>query len=191
MPTYRYTPRGDRSEGDRSWMNIFGFKDFDINDFVRFLEENNYILFVKLHPAEEKKFINEVPKNNNIRIITNMMLFEKGIDLYETLNSASILITDYSSVYFDILLLDIPIIFTPIDLEEYQRDRGFLLEPYEEWAPGPKCITQEALQENIIKSLSEQSYYSKERKMVLKKVHKYSDGNSCASTWSFIEELLK
>jgi len=146
MPTYRYTSRGNRIEGNRSWENIFGFENFNTKEFYKFLEENNILLIVKLHPAEEYKFMKYVPKNENIKVITNALLFNKGMDLYEILNGADILITDYSSVYFNTLLIDLPIIFTPVDLEDYKNKRGLLLEPYDDWTPGPKCTTQEDLQ---------------------------------------------
>ena len=191
IPTYRYTPRGDRHEGNRSWGNIFGFEGFDTNGFIEFLEKNNFMLFVKLHPAEENKFLNKIPRNKNVRMITNELLSKKGIDLYEVLNSANILITDYSSVYFDTLLLDIPIIFTPIDLDEYKKDRGMLLEPYEHWTPGPKCITQESLQREINEILLHPNSYREERKEILNKTHKYFNCNSCARTWDFIDEILE
>ncbi|WP_058485988.1 CDP-glycerol glycerophosphotransferase family protein [Defluviitalea phaphyphila] len=191
MPTYRYTPRGDRKEGNRSWRNIFGFKEFSIDKFIDFLQKNNIIFFIKLHPAEEHKFIKELPQNENVKIITNKNLYEKGMDLYEVLNAANLLITDYSSVYFDTLLLNMPVIFTPVDLQEYQKSRGFILEPYEDWTPGPKCITQENLENEIIKLLSDANYYKNERIKILKKTHKYLDGNSCDRTWKFIEEVLK
>lgn len=190
MPTYRHTPRGQRSEGGKEWKNILGFENFNMKNFLNFIEKNNCILFVKLHPAEESKFLNKVPQNKNIKLITNQKLAEKGIDLYEILNSSDVLITDYSSVYFDTLLIDMPVIFTPIDLEKYKKDRGMILEPYENWTPGPKCVTQESLQKEIIKSLTEINYYKQERKTILKKVYKYFDDNSCSRTWKFIDSIL-
>lgn len=187
MPTYRYTPRGDREEGDKDRSNIFGFKEFDDDKFEEFLEENNYILFVKLHPAEENMYVDKIVANKNIRIITNNMLYEKIFDLYEIMNSADLLITDYSSIYFDMLLLDIPVIFTPVDLDNYGEDRGFLLAPYDEWTPGPKCIIQESLQTNIKELLVNPNKYGEERSQLLKKVHKYTDGNSCFRTWNIVD----
>lgn len=44
------------------------------------------------------------------------------MDLYEILPHTDLLITDYSSVYFDYLLLDKPIVFTPTDLGEYSKN---------------------------------------------------------------------
>lgn len=71
------------------------------------------------------------------------------MDFYNILNAVDILITDYSSIYFDFLLLDRPIIFTPIDYEEYKHNRGFLLEPFDFWAPGDKCFCYEDLKLTI------------------------------------------
>lgn len=190
MPTYRYTPRGNKTEGNRKWKNIFDFPDFDMDSFVNFLEANDIIFIVKLHPAEEAVFAEKIPLGKNIRILTNILLEQNGMELYETLNAADVLITDYSSVYIDLLLLDIPAVFTPVDLMEYRRDRGILLEPYDEWTPGPKCMTQESVQDSILKTLSDTGYYRDERRKILYKTHKYIDGNSSRRTWDFIEKLL-
>lgn len=190
MPTYRYTPRGNREEGNKNRSNMFGFSNFNINRFVKFLEREGYILFVKLHPAEENKYISEIPISENIKVITNKLLLENNVELYEILNGCDLMITDYSSVYFDLLLLDKPAVFTPIDLKEYEKSRGFLLEPYDLWAPGPKCLNQESLEEEIVRGISDKYYYKKEREIVLNKVHYYKDGNSSERTWSFIESLL-
>ncbi len=49
-------------------------------------------------------------------------------DASELLVCADILITDYSSIFFEYLLLDRPIVFFVPDYEEYARDRGFYLD---------------------------------------------------------------
>lgn len=46
----------------------------------------------------------------------------------ELMVCADVLITDYSSVFFDYLLLDRPIIFFAPDYSKYKRDRGFYLD---------------------------------------------------------------
>lgn len=46
----------------------------------------------------------------------------------ELLVCADVLITDYSSIFFEYLLLDRPIVFFVPDYEDYARDRGFYLD---------------------------------------------------------------
>ncbi|NSW90067.1 MAG: CDP-glycerol glycerophosphotransferase family protein [Firmicutes bacterium] len=190
VPTYRYTARGNREDGNRKWNNYFGFESFDNKGFSQFLQMNNIVLILKLHPAEEHIVIDSLKESKNIRIITNNMLFEKQLDLYEVLNGCDVLITDYSSIYFDFLLLDRPIIFTPVDLIEYRKNRGFLLEPYEDWTPGPKCLRQVELEKEIINCLANTNYYQDKRKIVLDKVHEFKDGFSTKRTWEFIDNCL-
>lgn len=191
MPTYRHAVRGNRNDGNKSWNNYFGFDSFDEKKFKKFLVDNDIELVLKLHPADEAAIINKLDISSNVSLVTNNMLRQNDVDLYEILNSCDLLITDYSSVYFDLLLLDKPMIFTPTDLKEYEDSRGFLLEPYDSWTPGPKCLNQESLEDEIIKSLRDKNYYKKERETIRNKVHYYKDGNSSERTWEFINSLLK
>lgn len=91
------------------------------------LAERDAHLLMKPHPAEPIDLgggfsrIVEVPE---------------GLDVYPLLEHTDMLLTDYSSLYFDYLLLDRPIAFYPFDLEEYRSTRGFYLE-YEDVTPGP------------------------------------------------------
>ena len=51
------------------------------------------------------------------------------------------LISDYSSVYFDYLLLDRPILFTDKDIDDYAANRGIMLEPLDLWRPEEISVT--------------------------------------------------
>ena len=70
-----------------------------------------------------------------------MKICEERMLPYDFLNVVDVLITDYSSIYFDYLLLNRPIIFHMPDLEEYQKKRGFILDPLDEWTPGDMSTT--------------------------------------------------
>jgi CDP-glycerol glycerophosphotransferase len=62
-------------------------------------------------------------------------------DIADLYVAADALVTDYSSVFFDFVLTDKPMVFLAPDLLEYRDDnRGFYLD-YHETVPGPVCLT--------------------------------------------------
>jgi len=58
------------------------------------------------------------------------------VDAHLLLHKVDVLITDYSSIYFDYLLTDRPIIFYAYDLSHYVGASRTLYEPYGEVTPG-------------------------------------------------------
>lgn len=65
------------------------------------------------------------------------------IDTNELLSIVDVLITDYSSVFFDFIATNKPILYYIYDVEEYERDRGMYFSMDE--MPGYKCRTIEEL----------------------------------------------
>ncbi|WP_240607331.1 glycosyltransferase [Cryobacterium aureum] len=55
------------------------------------------------------------------------------------LGLAGILVTDYSSIFFDFLATGLPIVFFTPDLADFEQNRGLYLDPAE--LPGPVCRT--------------------------------------------------
>jgi CDP-glycerol glycerophosphotransferase (TagB/SpsB family) len=60
--------------------------------------------------------------------------------LYELLAESDLLVTDVSSVYVDFLVTQKPQIFYFPDMARYEETRGLLLNPLQDYTPGP--ITQ-------------------------------------------------
>lgn len=144
------------------------FKHFDKNDFQKFLAENNLLFCIKLHPKSKlnKEF-------DNIQS-ENIMVINKDADPYVFLKLADVLITDYSSIYFDYLLLDRPIIFFAYDLKEYLNDSREMYFDYDEFTPGEKVWDYQGLKNSIVKIIENngdyQKRYSDFRKKIRKKV---------------------
>lgn len=188
MPTFRQGYKG--IEGERK--NVFGLEDFNQRELNSFLKLNNAILIIKPHIVELPYLIKELGafEGQNIFVLTDEICKSNHIDFYEVLNAVDILVTDYSSVYFDFLLLDRPIIFIPTELNIYLQKRGLLLEPYDFWTPGPKVFTQKEFQKKIVESLKDPFNYSFNRNMISDIVHKFKDGNSAKRVWDFVRSLL-
>lgn len=70
------------------------------------------------------------------------------VDSNELLSVVDILITDYSSIFFDFLATENPVIFYSDDYEDYEKTRGFYI-PYETM-PGPICRNIDDLIETIV-----------------------------------------
>lgn len=96
--------------------------------------DNRCLLVIKRHPYERSPAIENVP---HITEVAQETLDRLQVSLYEMLAGTDVLITDVSSVWIDFLVMDRPVLLFLPDLEEFTRDRGFILDPYEDWAPSP------------------------------------------------------
>jgi CDP-glycerol glycerophosphotransferase (TagB/SpsB family) len=191
MPTYRVWKVDMNVNGNRGWDNIFGFDEFDLLKFVNYLRENNLFFICKLHHMEYNQLNEEeyIEYSDVVRFINELDLEEWQIDLYEVLANIDLLITDYSSVYFDMLLKDIPMLFIPTDKEFYEKNRGFNFEPYEFWTPGPKVYNQSEFFREI-DNVFRNDIYIQKRAELRSIVHNYIDNNSSFRVWKMIDELL-
>ena len=192
MPTYRKNNLyEDFEQSNRSFCNIFGFEIFNIEKFATFLRKNNMVLITKLHPLEENKLDIQEYKNfeDVYKFLSDKDLHNNKIDLYEILGGIDILITDYSSVYIDMLLLETKFIFINFDIESYSENRGLALEPYDMWTPGEKIQCIQELEDALI---NEETEVVKLHKQWLKQcMHKYFDDKASERVWGIVEDVIK
>ena len=129
------------------------FKNFDIEDFNEFLKENGILFCIKLHPKSKlrKKFDKLSGKN--------ILIIDADADPYVFLKCTDVLITDYSSVYFDFLLTEKPIIFFDYDLEEYLHDSREMYFDYESVTPGDKVEDYDGLKSSILSACYNEREY--------------------------------
>ena len=183
-PTFREAE--NQLHGSKGY--IFNMPGFCPDKLNLFLRENDALLLCKFHPSD---FIAAPDfESENIRLLTDGMFTEKDVDFYEILSAADILITDYSSIYIDYLLLDKPIVFTPVDLESYHATKGFSLEPYEEWVPGDIAVEFSDFLNSIKDGLTNPDKYHSEREHIRKITHTYNDGNSTNRVIELIRRCL-
>tara|TARA_B100000945_G_scaffold317698_1_gene321054 strand:- start:3840 stop:5090 length:1251 start_codon:yes stop_codon:yes gene_type:complete len=156
-----------RAEG-KSHFNIFS--DYNLVDFNKFLKDNHSLLFIKLHFYEDyEKIMIMIENQSNIVILNN------NIDINRILFNMDILITDYSSVFYDYLILDRPIIFTPFDIDEYQTHDRELYVDYNQEVPGPVCLDWGDVKLELKKLFNQNDSFLSKRKKCYNKYFKYSD----------------
>ncbi len=168
-----------RGEGNGRIQNLF--KSFNTKKINSFLEEKGYKLLIKPHYYDLKYCTIEETKHINI--------VKNNIDLYSLLSKTTILITDYSSVYFDFLLLDRPILFTPFDIKEYINKDRELYYNYNEVTPGPKCKNWDEVMNEIEKVLNGQDNYKTDREKVANYFNQYKDGDSSKRVYEFFKKI--
>jgi len=150
---------------------------FTSEKFREFLVKNDLIFLYKPHIKDEI-FVKKISKVENIKIISNDELKRYKLTVYDFLSAVDVLITDYSSVYFDFLLLNRPIVFYVPDFEEYHKERGFTLEPFDFWTPGKKAKTIDELIEALKEAIKNPKNYEYERTHFQNLFFKYKDRRS-------------
>lgn len=140
-------------------------------------------LYLKLHPLDVGR-LTVTPDVDSIAIIPS------AVDVYEAIGDADILVTDYSSVFFDFLLFDRPLIFYCPDLDIYQtRDRGMYFD-YDDVTPGPKALSWDQFLRALAQTLrGDHDEFGEARKRVAKQFHTYSDGRSSQRIQTAIKAL--
>jgi len=162
-PTYR----------KRAKTQWFPFPDFDLSRLSQFLETENCLLALRTHPNEPVDF--GTFQYHSPRIIDAGSHHIESAE--QVLIHCDVIVTDYSSLYLEGLLRDIPPIFLPYDLDRYER--GFMW-PYAEVTPGPKPATQTEFEHAIRDALAptRAASYAKDRVRVRDLFWGQADGNA-------------
>lgn len=154
---------------------------------------NDIIDYNRLNTFAKKHNISIVIKHHVLAVFTdipnmsNIFVYNKRKDIYPIMSISDAMITDYSSIYLDYLLLNKPIVFYIPDFMEYKKADTSLRDDYLEITPGTKCESQEELQKTLIEELiDKKDNYKKERENVLEFSYKYVDGNSSNRIYEYL-----
>lgn len=176
FPTYRNT-----SESDNSFtiMDRYGF---DSDAMEAFLQQNDSIMLVKLHYVDQNR-VKKLFHNPDSRIV---YADENNLpELNDVLGYIDVLITDYSGVYFDYLLLNRPVIFAAFDLEKYIRDRG-LYDQYEFYLSGPMAQNWKQVIDYAKEAIENPQKYEKLRIAKNEIFNRYQDDKSSMRVFEYL-----
>ncbi|MGZ4912324.1 MAG: CDP-glycerol glycerophosphotransferase family protein [Halobacteriota archaeon] len=139
------------------------------------LGELRVLLLVKPHFYDVAGAAAQLSALHNVRLITDGDIDQ---DIYSILPDTDFLITDYSSVYFDYLLLDKPIVFAPFDLEHYMGVDRALYYKYDDVTPGPKARTWHEVLTFIDDVAHGRDAYKEDRHAIDRLFNTFHDGDS-------------
>lgn len=180
MPTFRKHKEGNREDTTKKFeLGLPIVENLKmLEGFNEQLAKLNMFLIIKIHPAQDLSVI-KVENLSNIRLLTNTEIDEKGVNLYKLVSRCDAMITDYSSIYVDYLLLDRPIGFTLDDIQEYNDKKGFVFEDPLPYMPGNHIYTFKDLQEFICSISENKDEYKEQRQEINKLFNKFTDDKSC------------
>ncbi|WP_083369931.1 MULTISPECIES: CDP-glycerol glycerophosphotransferase family protein [unclassified Pseudomonas] len=156
MPTFR-----------KNKISPFETGHMDLQRLSIFCERVGVLFVLKLHPLMHGRY-----RMENSPFLVNI---DPDSDIYPLLASVDILITDYSSIYFDFLLLNRPVVFYPYDLDEYLRDDRSLLFSYPEMTPGAHAHTFDDLLACLEEQVVGVDEYVEKRERVLRLTFDHRD----------------
>ena len=190
LPTYR--------EHKVSEMNVQSIRFpqgvpllYDVDSFKKvndILKKNDILLILKQHHAQALPL--KASGFSNIKIVSDDLLNNLKISVIDLALFFDALITDYSSLYYEFLLLNRPIALTIDDYDEYSKDPGFCID-YFDWIKGVYLKTTPDLIQfinNIAKGLD---LAKGEREKTKLRIHKYTDNLSTKRVVDFLIENVK
>lgn len=145
----------------------FPFGVVDMEKWGSFLEKENSALIIKMHPFVLKHI--DIPEKYRDRIFDATDYRE----INDILFISDVLITDYSSVIYEMSLLNKPMLFYAFDQYSYESSRGFY-EPYEDTVPGK--IVHDF--DELLEAMQNKDYEAFKLDGFVKKNFTHTDGRS-------------
>jgi CDP-glycerol glycerophosphotransferase (TagB/SpsB family) len=174
LPTYRQSVMGHIRTDGRDLGNVFQMPGATHEAVAELATRLGVQMIVKSHPMAPTPGRSDHP---NLTVWNEADLTSHGLSLYRLMSVANVLITDYSSVWIDWLLLDRPCIFAAADVSEYLSTRGSYFEPLEHYLPGPLVQDLKGLG-NAIETAIESDPYRSKRAEALLLHHEYRDASN-------------
>lgn len=178
LPTYNEKKDLSKESTDKRGAIYNIWENFDFISFEKFLKKTNSIFIFKPHALQSignDLILKKMKKSDYFLILEQSF----KVDIYEYLKYSDILLTDYSSILFDFLLLQKPIIFTCFDLNSYNNKRGLRFD-YNKITPGEKVFNWEQVLEELTKLLiKKEDSYKIQRLEINNMFNYFKDSNSC------------
>ncbi len=149
--------------------------------------ERGWLLYINLHPREQGQ-VAEMRRR-----YPNIFFIEPGTDIFPVMKYVDVLVTDYSSLAFDFLYIEKPVVFFRPDHGEYMNRARELLADYESLTIGPVVSDVEALADHVTSLIDqpETDTFRDARTKARRKMFDYHDSKSCARLNAVIQRHLE
>lgn len=176
MTTFKQSTHMQDSEIIYPYVLPFITNKMELSELNEELKNANIKLIIKIHHLQKTELLNKM-NLSNIIYLEDKDLTKEELQLYELIGQTDALITDYSSIMFDYMLIDKPIAYFVNDLEDYKRNRGFLVDNLDDYMIGDKMISKRDFDNFILNVKNNKDEYKEKRAKFVKKMFKYKKDN--------------
>lgn len=150
---------------------------------IRVLEANDAVLLVRSHPLGEGGYAPSIP-SRRVRMLGSTVI----ADVTPVLPAVDVLVTDYSSLAYDVGLLRMPVLYLAPDADDYARTRGFYGR-YDDVAGADAATDWASLLQQLDGLLSDASVFaarSARSDTLSAEMHAYRDGRNTRRVYQAI-----
>jgi len=168
--------------------DLLPFSESSISDLVGFLDAKKAVIVLRCHkndlvfPEVREKM--ELLVSLSDRIIDGT--HSRFGDVNHLLPEVDVLVSDYSGIVHDFLLLDRPIILVPYDRASFEQSNGFFYD-YDEMAPGDVAVTGEQFLTALHLAFDSPNHHKGKRQRLCDLVFAYQDDHACERVAHLIE----
>ena len=197
IPTWRKSIKGsyDPSTGESIYYD--GFKNTDYFRFYNSLisdkrlcdcmKKHGYKGLFCMHPSHTKQYVDFTP--NDVFTVNHGY-----VDYQKEFTESSLLVTDYSSVFFDFAYLKKPIVYSQFDKDEFfagehAYKKGYF--SYEDNGFGPVCYDLDSTVNAMIAEIENDCGNDPKYIKRIEEFYPYFDENSCSRVYEYIRKIPK
>ena len=171
---------------------FFPFDDFDAAQLERFLASHRLRLLLRPHKndllkyPETRSFLEGLAADcEHVALATHF----RFPDVNTILPFVDILISDYSALFHDFLLLDRPLIFIPYDYDTFEELNGFLYD-YHKYLPGPAVTDFQSFLTALTDAAEGGQAFQPRRDILKGMVHQHQDDRSRERVADLLAQLM-
>ncbi len=197
IPTWRKSIKGSYDPVTTESIYFEGFKETEYYQFYNSLisdprlcecmKKNGYKGVLCMHPIHVEQWVDFTP--NNVFEINHGY-----VDYQKEFTTCSLLVTDYSSVFFDFAYLKKPVIYAQFDKEkffsgEHSYKKGYF--SYEDNGFGPVCYDLDSTVKAMITEIENDCKNDPQYIKRIEEFYPYFDENSCQRVYENIIKIPK
>jgi CDP-glycerol glycerophosphotransferase len=187
--------QGARSRGKRVFLYAPTFRDADRGRWLlaaglprvaEALHQAGHLLVVNLHPVEQPMIAQLAPHLPGVQFVA------PRTDIYPLLASTSALVTDYSSLMFDYLHLQRPVLLFRPDHASYTAQSRRLFDDKLDSLPGPLVDKADALSKLLLAPrMGQDAVHEHARSQLLRQWFDHHDGHSADRLMQVLADELQ